>query len=200
MRLTVNQVSRGTVVRIHPHPPVTVVAKGTGNEQRTETTHRDNPQSVGSRQVKIALVEAHQAHPGIAGHWKRSLTIREGCRSAGGGCADVRDNCDVRCRAWGLAGEVTRASVASVVVCGHSSVGRTRPCQGRGDRFETDCPLQQASAFRSRSGTSGSNAHGTKSDAGYHRRFVDSDCRRLPLRGAGRRVLTCWKYADVAHW
>lgn len=44
MRLTVNQVSRGTVVRIHPHPPVTVVAKGTGmsNElkQLIETTRK----------------------------------------------------------------------------------------------------------------------------------------------------------------
>lgn len=36
--------------------------------------------------------------------------------------------------------------------------------------------------------------------AGYHRRFVDSGCRRLPLRGTGRRVLTCWNSADVAHW
>lgn len=41
---------------------------------------------------------------------------------------------------------------------------------------------------------------GRDRDTGYHRRSVDSDCRRLPLRGAGRRALTCWKYAGIALW
>ena len=35
---------------------------------------------------------------------------------------------------------------------------------------------------------------------GYHRRSVDSDCRRLPLRGVGRRVFTCWIFAGIALW
>lgn len=47
---------------------------------------------------------------------ERSLTIRKGCSSAGGRCADLRNSCGVRGQAWCLAGEATRASTAGVVV------------------------------------------------------------------------------------
>ena len=92
-----------------------------------------------------------------------------------------------RSQAWGLVSEVTRALTASVVVlriwlswqsatsCSAlpnplrgppwraSCASRWLAGQGRGRRFDPDYPLQQASAFRSWSGTPGSDAHGTQS-------------------------------------
>ena len=87
----------------------------TESEQATEGHHRDNPQGVGSREVKKPRRDSAGPNPEYRA-LERSLTIRQGCSSAGGRCADARDDCGVRGQAWGLAGEVTRALTASGVV------------------------------------------------------------------------------------
>ncbi len=59
-----------------------------------------------------------------------------------GGRREMPAECSLTIRECGLpaAGNCRR-------ICGHSSVGRTTPCQGVGRRFEAGCPLHRKAAY-----------------------------------------------------
>ena len=98
-----------------------------------------------------------------------------------GGRSDMPADCSLTIRECGLpaAGNCRR-------ICGHSSVGRTTPCQGVGRRFEAGCPLHSEAIFVFCCRHGGSVCAKGAPDKGLPSPVAKSE-RRGPLGGGAAR-------------
>lgn len=124
---------------------------------------------------RLARIVTWTPHQMEAGPWGRRL-------------AETPANCSLTIRECGLPAVDNRRRI-----CGHSSVGRTTPCQGVGRRFESGCPLHSEATFV---------FHCRHSGSVCAKGAPDQDCRpRPPLgtpwaswRGDGTKAASLWKW------